>query len=428
MAPYLSDKTAFTSRNTASSLLRSNTMGTMNQPHSRQPHQGPNTLPPMTAEIRPLRLHFSEMLEQDFGRYHLHAMLLRMRWALGVAIGLFLLFALLDAFSLPEQVRNPVLGLRLGLMLPVLTLAWLSTFPKRLQPYMQWIGGTAALICGLGVVGIIWFARIHAYPLPYEGILLVTFYFYFLTGLRFVPAAVCGWVTFLVYLGMELQSGLPAMALLYNAFFLGTANIIGSVGCYFLEHAMRQNFLSQMQLQDLAERDFLTGLLNRRAFSARAGNIWRQALRERHALGVVMMDVDYFKRYNDHYGHGAGDEALRKVAHVIGSHARRPLDITARYGGEEFVGLWYNLSEEHLLTIMERIRADIAALNLPHVTSEVGDRVSISIGVAYLCPPQPHQGLEDALRVADVALYLAKEQGRNRVVCKRPGDDLPSTR
>jgi diguanylate cyclase (GGDEF)-like protein len=75
---------------------------------------------------------------------------------------------------------------------------------------------------------------------------------------------------------------------------------------------------------------------------------------------------------------------------------------------------------------MERIRADIAALNLPHVTSEAGDRVSISIGVAYLSP-QPHQGLEDALRLADVALYLAKEQGRNRVVCKRPGDDLPST-
>ena len=121
----------------------------------------------------------------------------------------------------------------------------------------------------------------------------------------------------------------------------------------------------------------------------------------------------------------AGDETLRKVAHVIGSHARRPLDITARYGGEEFVGLWYHLSEEHLRAIMERIRADIAALNLPHVTSEAGDRVSISIGVAYLSP-QPHQGLEDALRLADVALYLAKEQGRNRVVCKRPGDDTAS--
>ena len=404
----------------------------MNQPttdplSSQLPDQGRSPFSPLRLEPRLLRLQLTESQEQDFGRYHLHAMLLRMRWALGVAMALFLLFALLDAISLPELVRNPVLGLRLGLMLPVLTLAWLSTFPVRLQPCMQWIGGAAALICGLGVVGIIWIARIHAFPLPYEGILLVTFYFYFLTGLRFVPAAVCGWVTFAVYLGMEVQTGLPTITLLYNAFFLGTANIIGSVGCYFLEHAMRQNFLSQLQLQELAERDFLTGLLNRRAFSARADSIWRQALRERHALGVVMMDVDYFKRYNDHYGHAAGDETLRKVAHVIGSHARRPLDITARYGGEEFVGLWYHLSEEHLLAIMERIRADIAALNLPHVGSDASDRVSISIGVAYLCP-QPHQGLEDALRLADVALYLAKEQGRNRVVCKRPGDEAIVTR
>lgn len=404
----------------------------MNQPttdplSSPLPDQGRSPFSPLRLEPRLLRLQLTESQEQDFGRYHLHAMLLRMRWALGVAMALFLLFALLDAISLPELVRNPVLGLRLGLMLPVLTLAWLSTFPVRLQPCMQWIGGAAALICGLGVVGIIWITRIHAFPLPYEGILLVTFYFYFLTGLRFVPAAVCGWVTFVVYLGMEVQTGLPTITLLYNAFFLGTANIIGSVGCYFLEHAMRQNFLSQLQLQELAERDFLTGLLNRRAFSARADSIWRQALRERHALGVVMMDVDYFKRYNDHYGHAAGDETLRKVAHVIGSHARRPLDITARYGGEEFVGLWYHLSEEHLLAIMERIRADIAALNLPHVGSDASDRVSISIGVAYLCP-QPHQGLEDALRLADVALYLAKEQGRNRVVCKRPGDEAIVTR
>ena len=212
---------------------------------------------------------------------------------------------------------------------------------------------------------------------------------------------------------------MPASVLLYNGFFLGTANVIGSVGGYFLESATRQSFLSQMQLQDMAEKDFLTGLLNRRAFSARAENSWRQALREKHAIGVAMMDVDYFKRYNDHYGHAAGDETLKKVARVIGDLARRPLDITARYGGEEFVGLWYDVSEENMRAILEKIRAGIAALNLPHAASETSDRVGISIGLAYL-EPQPHQSLEDALRLADVALYLAKEQGRDRVVLKTP--------
>jgi diguanylate cyclase (GGDEF)-like protein len=203
-----------------------------------------------------------------------------------------------------------------------------------------------------------------------------------------------------------------------NTLFLLLANVIGSVGCYSLEYATRQNFLAQGLLQDLAEKDFLTGLLNRRAFTERAELCWRQALREKRPVGVVMMDVDFFKRYNDHYGHAAGDDALRKVAHVIGEHARRPLDCTARYGGEEFVGIWYGLTEEQLLVILEGIRSGIEGLSLSHENSEAAKVVTLSIGLAYLAP-QPQRSLEDALRLADVALYLAKEQGRNRVVAKK---------
>ena len=131
-----------------------------------------------------------------------------------------------------------------------------------------------------------------------------------------------------------------------------------------------------------------------------------------------MMDVDFFKRYNDHYGHAAGDEALRQIARVIGEHARRPLDCAARYGGEEFVGIWYGLGEEQLLTILQDIRSAIEALGLRHDYSDAARVVTLSIGMAYLTP-QPHQNLGDALRLADVALYLAKEQGRNQVVSKR---------
>lgn len=295
----------------------------------------------------------------------------------------------------------------------------MATYQARLHQHLQSLVSIAALTCGLGVVGIIWVARVHAFALPYEGIILVTFFFYFLTGLRFWPAVLCGWATYMAYLGMELHTGLAGNVLLYNAFFLGTANVIGTVGNHFLESAMRQNFLSQKQLQDMAEKDFLTGLLNRRAFSTRANCTWRQAVREKHALGVVMMDVDFFKRYNDHYGHAEGDETLKKVAQVVGNHARRPLDIVARYGGEEFVGLWYNLSEAHMRSILESLRDDIAALQIPHAASDGAPHVSLSIGLAYL-QPQADQTLDDALRLADVALYLAKEQGRNRVVIKTP--------
>ncbi|GAB2535524.1 GGDEF domain-containing protein [Simplicispira piscis] len=390
----------------------------MNQSRERASQRSVPTPPPAEG-LHALRLGFEDRLEEDFRRYHQGVFLLRMRWALLVAMALFLLFAVLDAISLPTQVRNAILALRLGLMLPVLFLTWLATYQSRLHQHLQSLVSIAALTCGLGVVGIIWVARVHAFALPYEGIILVTFFFYFLTGLRFWPAVLCGWATYMAYLGMELHTGLAGNVLLYNAFFLGTANVIGTVGNHFLESAMRQNFLSQKQLQDMAEKDFLTGLLNRRAFSTRANCTWRQAVREKHALGVVMMDVDFFKRYNDHYGHAEGDETLKKVAQVVGSHARRPLDIVARYGGEEFVGLWYNLSEAHMRSILESLRDDIAALQIPHAASDGAPHVSLSIGLAYL-QPQADQTLDDALRLADVALYLAKEQGRNRVVIKTP--------
>lgn len=390
----------------------------MNQSRERASQRSVPTPPPAEG-LHALRLGFEDRLEEDFRRYHQGVFLLRMRWALLVAMALFLLFAVLDAISLPTQVRNAILALRLGLMLPVLFLTWLATYQARLHQHLQSLVSIAALTCGLGVVGIIWVARVHAFALPYEGIILVTFFFYFLTGLRFWPAVLCGWATYMAYLGMELHTGLAGNVLLYNAFFLGTANVIGMVGNHFLESAMRQNFLSQKQLQDMAEKDFLTGLLNRRAFSTRANCTWRQAVREKHALGVVMMDVDFFKRYNDHYGHAEGDETLKKVAQVVGNHARRPLDIVARYGGEEFVGLWYNLSEAHMRSILESLRDDIAALQIPHAASDGAPHVSLSIGLAYL-QPQADQTLDDALRLADVALYLAKEQGRNRVVIKTP--------
>ncbi|MBU0807912.1 GGDEF domain-containing protein [Pseudomonas sp. MIL19] len=363
-------------------------------------------------------LSFDGELEQAFKRYHANVFLRRMRWALLVATLLALLFVLLDAINMPDPLRGQVLALRLGVIQPLLLLAWLATYRRGLRDHLQLIGGTVALLCGLAVAAIIGLARYHNFALPYEGIILVTVFFYFLTGLRFSTAVLCGWLTFFVYLMVELSVGLTGEWLVSNALFLALANVIGSVGCYSLEYATRQNFLAHGLLQDLAEKDFLTGLLNRRAFTERAERSWRQAQREKQALGVVMMDIDFFKRYNDHYGHAAGDEALRQVARVIGEHARRPLDCAARYGGEEFVGVWYGLGEEQLLAILQDICHATEALALSHAHSDAAGVVTLSIGLAYLTP-QPHQSLADALRLADVALYLAKEQGRNRVVGKR---------
>ena len=362
-----------------------------------------------------LRLRFADAaLEADFRRYHLAEFLPRMRKSLPVALALFLAFAMLDALSLPPLVRDGVLGLRLGGIVPVLALTWVALYVRSLREWLQWLVSASALASGLGIVGIIWVARVHAFGLPYEGIILATFFSYFLTGLRFVAASLCGWLVFLAYVAMELHVGLNGDTLLYNAFFLATANLIGCFGNHFLEQAVRQNFCSMVQMHKLAERDFVTGLLNRRAFSTRATGIWREALRDGRSIGIAMVDVDHFKHYNDHYGHAAGDVALQSVAHVIAEHARRPLDACARYGGEEFVVLWYDVDADHAMALAQRMCQAVQALGLPHVASPTAGVVSISVGLVCTAVHNAAQW-DAALRAADQALYQAKQQGRNRV-------------
>ena len=367
-----------------------------------------------------LRLRFADAaLEADFRRYHLAEFLPRMRKSLPVALALFLAFAMLDALSLPPLVRDGVLGLRLGGIVPVLALTWVALYVRSLREWLQWLVSASALASGLGIVGIIWVARVHAFGLPYEGIILATFFSYFLTGLRFVAASLCGWLVFLAYVAMELHVGLNGDTLLYNAFFLATANLIGCFGNHFLEQAVRQNFCSMVQMHKLAERDFVTGLLNRRAFSTRATGIWREALRDGRSIGIAMVDVDHFKHYNDHYGHAAGDVALQSVAHVIAEHAPRPLDACARYGGEEFVVLWYDVDADHALALAQRMCQAVQALGLPHVASPTAGVVSISVGLVCTAVHNAAQW-DAALRAADQALYQAKQQGRNRVCAADP--------
>jgi diguanylate cyclase (GGDEF)-like protein len=165
------------------------------------------------------------------------------------------------------------------------------------------------------------------------------------------------------------------------------------------------------ELARLAARDSLTGIANRRHFDEAFLLACRLAQRAGEPLHVAMIDVDCFKQYNDHYGHGAGDEALRQIAAVIAGFARRPYDVAARYGGEEFVLLLPGPIDFPLL--LEKLRHAVLALALPHDAGSVTNVVSISIGAA--------SRLDDAdpgafLQRADAMLYEAKRRGRNRIV------------
>ncbi|TFW30255.1 GGDEF domain-containing protein [Massilia arenosa] len=171
---------------------------------------------------------------------------------------------------------------------------------------------------------------------------------------------------------------------------------------------------SNAKLETLSTTDGLTGIGNRRSFDAALNREWRRARRTGEPLALAMLDVDHFKAYNDHYGHQAGDEALRAVAELIASHGRRTSDVVARYGGEEFVLLMPNVEPEHALRIAREVCMSLGRLALPHLASPYGV-VTISIGIAVLVP-QASSTKEELVQRADRALYRAKQDGRNRAV------------
>src|SRR5690348_1715952 len=140
----------------------------------------------------------------------------------------------------------------------------------------------------------------------------------------------------------------------------------------------------------------------------------QQALRDRRSLAVLLIDVDHFKAYNDRYGHQAGDNALRRVAQVVQSFARRPLDMAARYGGEEFVLALYDMTGEYVQEIAEDLRKEILALQVPHEDSPTASCVTASVGISVV-RPKMGRSPDGAVQLADEALYSAKRGGRNCV-------------
>ncbi|AGX88109.1 sensor domain-containing diguanylate cyclase [Candidatus Symbiobacter mobilis] len=177
-----------------------------------------------------------------------------------------------------------------------------------------------------------------------------------------------------------------------------------------MEEELRQ---ANRKLAALAVTDGLTGVANRRRFDEVVVSEWARARRERHPLSILMIDVDFFKKYNDELGHLAGDDCLVRVAQAMQNKARRPADTVARYGGEEFVIVAANLDGQQAYTLGEELCRAVAALALPHPATPFGV-VTVSVGVASLVPVAALSA-DDLLRHADEALYCAKSNGRNRV-------------
>ncbi len=191
-----------------------------------------------------------------------------------------------------------------------------------------------------------------------------------------------------------------------------------------VEHyvAVFSDISNRKKMEDVLRKqsilDSLTGLENRRSIDVFLDKEWRAALRNKTVIAAIMLDIDYFKNYNDHYGHLEGDNCLIKVASFLKSCVKRPHDLVGRYGGEEFIILLPNTSVEGAQLLAEKIVVGVRALGIDHETSKCAQTVTVSVGVATLVPDSQTNNVR-LIDLADHALYQAKQTGRNRYIIAR---------
>jgi diguanylate cyclase (GGDEF)-like protein len=203
------------------------------------------------------------------------------------------------------------------------------------------------------------------------------------------------------------------ISLYHNMIWVFLANALGFTAANALQRSQRLQYAQRLMLQQLLSTDALTGIANRRRFDGAVALEWRRCARAHAPLSLLMIDVDHFKAFNDHYGHQRGDDVLRRVAGLLVDGLGRSGDLVARYGGEEFICLLPGADEQGTLAVADRLLQAVRTAGILHARSPSKQRLTISIGAATAVDLT---GKADALiALADRLLYAAKESGRDCV-------------
>jgi diguanylate cyclase (GGDEF)-like protein len=361
-------------------------------------------------------LRFGGLLEKDFRDFYIAQNLPRARLSGLIALVVVLAVTCID-LVLGANTVGPLNTLRLGILCPLLVVLGVAISVPAAQRFYTEVVAVGVTLIGFVVTYIAHLGALAGSSYLLAGLVLVVLYGCLFLGLLFNVAITVTAVMIAAHLLVGVAVGLPSDALYYSTAILGGTAVIGGISTYNLEHALRTNFLETRLLNELAERDGMTGLYNRRIFDDYVERLWRQSRRERTGVAIIFVDIDFFKVYNDLYGHQAGDDCLKRVAKCIARGAKRPFDFAARYGGEEFVLVLYGPPDEYARTVPEQIRRDVLELAIPHAGSHAAKYVTVSVGLT-LATPETTRSLAGAIQTADEALYQAKREGRNRVVFK----------
>jgi diguanylate cyclase (GGDEF)-like protein len=285
-------------------------------------------------------------------------------------------------------------------------------------------GSMMAVALSVAITGIM--HHEVASQLTHAAIMYAVVIIYSIVGLNLRTAVIAGWAGgALGILLADMMGGAVDWDVAHRTYT--GSSLMGMLICYLIEHGHRRAYL-QAQLLTLAHQrteqyaeqvarlsrtDPLTGLSNRRHLDEVLDTLWRRARREQFPVAALMIDVDHFKHYNDHFGHLAGDECLRAVAAAIARYAGRAGDMAVRYGGEEFLLIMSGTDLIAAEQIARRVLESIHQLALP--MPDPTRNISVSIGVAAMVP-EPDGDFDRLLQRADAALYQAKERGRDQVM------------
>lgn len=288
-------------------------------------------------------------------------------------------------------------------------LAWSPFFERRYLQLANLLVPTRNIFASIAIAAMA--AQGHVELLMVLPVMVLSPFFFL--GLHFRPALTCVALTIAAFAISALAVDLAALILLRACGFLLVTAAISAVAAWQLERQSRRSFLESRLIAQLSEHDPLTGAKNRRVFDEHLARLWQQAIDEERRLAILLIDVDHFKAYNDHYGHQAGDVTLQRVARAVQTEVHRPFDVMARYGGEEFAVILYDMEGAQAREIAERMRLAVGAMAIEHRASRVSRVVTISIGIAAI-RPSASRAPRGGLQLADEALYSAKVQGRNR--------------
>ena len=369
---------------------------------------------------------FPKELEVVYKNQYKNEAAYEFRFRAPIILGLYLYLSFGTYQALPAEMRFEWI-VYYGWVGMIIVFAWLLAFIPSMNKWFDHyvcLGSTGAVALTFTLINVLEQGQNNV--LFHAAMMYAVVIIYGFVGMRFYTAIIAGWCGGLIGIGISTWlNGSIDWTILNRTYTF--SSFLGMALAYATDRQHRENYLQNcmielnrlelmrqaQQLSILSQQDALTGLANRRYLDEVLENEWRSAIRHKLPITIMMIDIDFFKLYNDALGHIQGDQCLRRIAILLGSISSRSGDLAARYGGEEFLLLFSVTDKDQALIQVQQLMELVRNIGIIHPKSNVSKHVTISVGVTTMIP-HLNDKLSDFISRADHALYTAKSNGRNQ--------------